>query len=66
MIVDFKQASEEIKKHRRDICNLCPHIRAKFKILGITLFNRNQCTKCWCIIKAKTSLKIEKCPIEKW
>ena len=66
MIVDFKQAEDSVKKYRRDICNTCPHIRATFKLLGITLSNRKQCTVCKCDIKAKTSLKIETCPKEKW
>ena len=41
---------------RRAICATCPHIRAA----GL------QCGVCLCLIRLKTKLKTEECPIGKW
>lgn len=62
----FEKATGKVKIERRKICGGCPHIRAKFRIFGIPLANRNQCGVCKCDVKLKTSLKLEKCPKGKW
>lgn len=49
-----KIASEETKKQRITICELCDHNK-----LGV-------CSKCGCIIHLKTQWKTAKCPIDKW
>lgn len=48
-------ASEEEKDRRYSICEDCPH-------LTIT----KQCTKCGCIMPAKTKLLHATCPLGKW
>ena len=47
-------ASKEIRAERRGICNVCSSRK------GIL------CTECGCIIRAKTCVAFEKCPIGKW
>lgn len=48
--------SDEIQKKRQDICDGCP------KRIALT----NQCGVCKCFLSAKTRLKQESCPEEKW
>ena len=45
-----------VSKARQDVCNACPH---RLKVT-------NQCTKCGCFLAAKTKIKQEKCPLDKW
>jgi hypothetical protein len=52
----LKFADPETVKNRREICETC---EARNPIL-------NTCTVCNCLIKAKTKLLDEKCPMEKW
>ena len=47
-------AKSETVHHRLEICRTCPHKKGMI------------CGKCGCIIKAKTRLGREKCPIGKW
>jgi hypothetical protein len=50
------KASKELKEERRDVCNKCELFK---KDVGI-------CGECYCIVKLKTALAGEKCPIGKW
>jgi hypothetical protein len=45
---------ETVVEARRDLCNECPQARA------------GRCRECGCIIRLKTKLKTEACPIGKW
>jgi hypothetical protein len=45
---------KQVKQERRNICNVCPSRK------GIL------CSECGCIIRAKTCVAFEKCPIDKW
>ena len=47
---------EAVAKQRQDICNGCD------KRIKLT----NQCKECGCFLAAKTKIKQEKCPLEKW
>lgn len=47
---------EELANTRLDICNSCDYLYAPTK----------SCTKCGCFVVAKTKLKQQKCPIDKW
>lgn len=47
--------TEEVKNERRAICETCP-----------MLLKTRQCAECLCFIDLKTTLKQEKCPLEKW
>jgi len=50
------KSSEEISAYRLEICKACDFYRAK----------TNQCKKCGCFMKLKTTLANAKCPIGKW
>jgi hypothetical protein len=50
------RSGEELGQYRLDICKTCEFYRAK----------TNQCKKCGCFMKLKTSLANAKCPINKW
>jgi Family of unknown function (DUF6171) len=50
------RSGEELAKHRLEICSTCEFYRAK----------TNQCKKCGCFMKLKTSLENAKCPLGKW
>ena len=47
---------EEISAYRLEICNGCEFFRKA----------TNQCKKCGCFMKLKTTLEKAKCPIGKW
>ena len=47
---------EEVKQQRLDTCLNCP------KLIELT----KQCGECLCFVNYKTSLRQEKCPLEKW
>lgn len=56
-------------KARRDICRECEHATKNAARLdrptkGLTV--RSKCDLCKCYIQAKTQLKKESCPLEKW
>jgi hypothetical protein len=53
---DARITDQAIVDKRYDLCKSCEHF-----IKATT-----QCTKCGCIMKAKTTLKIAECPIGKW
>jgi hypothetical protein len=62
-------APAEVVQARRDICRECPFAtkdqREKFIAnKGLTTFSR--CTKCGCVIAAKTKIAGEVCPDGKW
>jgi hypothetical protein len=44
-----------LSNERMNVCNKCP-----FKS------KKNTCKKCGCFLPAKTKVKLEKCPINKW
>jgi hypothetical protein len=48
--------SEQTKFERRAICESCP------KLIKIT----RQCSECLCFVDLKTTIKQEKCPLDKW
>jgi len=48
--------SEEERNVRYDICKSCEHF------VSLT----SQCTKCGCIMTAKTYLPFSECPVGKW
>ena len=50
------RSGEELAQHRLSICSTCEFYRPK----------TNQCKKCGCFMKLKTSLENAKCPIRKW
>ncbi len=62
----FEKAGISTIAVRRLICRDCPAKRSEFKILWITIFKKDQCSKCKCIIELKIKLKDEKCPLGKW
>ena len=51
-----KRISDIDAEIRFDICKSCP------ELVELT----NQCKKCGCFMKAKTTLESAKCPIGKW
>jgi hypothetical protein len=50
------RSSEDLGQYRLDICKACEFYRAK----------TNQCKKCGCFMKLKTTLENARCPIGKW
>ncbi len=50
---------QDISNPRLEICYKCPY---KKNIKGIGYI----CKKCGCILKAKTTIINEKCPLNKW
>lgn len=53
-IAGLTLATQETKNNRRNICNNCESRKAFL------------CSECGCIIRAKTAVDNEKCPIQKW
>jgi hypothetical protein len=51
-----EKVSEKAQERRMSICKECPFF---IKVTG-------QCSKCGCIMKAKTKLADAFCPIDKW
>lgn len=49
-------ADDATAEARREICAVCPELKQP---LG-------RCSKCGCIVKAKTALKNQSCPLKKW
>ena len=50
------RSPEDLAKYRLEICHTCDFYRPK----------TNQCKKCGCFMKLKTSLANAKCPLGKW
>ena len=50
------RTQEEISEYRLEICRGCEFYRKR----------TNQCSKCGCFMKLKTTLEKAKCPIGKW
>jgi hypothetical protein len=46
----------EIREQRLEICNQCPELRE----------NSRTCIQCGCFVDAKTAIKSQKCPLDKW
>jgi hypothetical protein len=53
---DIERSSEEVKNERMEICRSCPFF------IKIT----TQCSKCGCVMEAKTRLAEASCPVDKW
>lgn len=53
---NIERSSEEIKNERMEICRSCPFF------IKIT----TQCSKCGCVMEAKTRLAEASCPVNKW
>ena len=51
-------ANKQLIKSRQATCETCPFKNSKFLI--------TKCTICGCVIRAKTKLATESCPLEKW
>lgn len=50
------RSSQELSAYRLEICKQCVFYRPK----------TNQCKKCGCFMKLKTTLANAKCPMGKW
>lgn len=50
------RSGEDLIKYRLGICQTCEFFRARTQ----------QCKKCGCFMKLKTTLKRASCPIKKW
>lgn len=50
------RSPEELAQYRLEICKQCDFYKPR----------TNQCRKCGCFMKLKTSLERAKCPIGKW
>lgn len=53
---NIEKVSDEIQKMRFDLCKSCEFLKQ----------STNQCTKCGCFMKLKTTLPNAECPIHKW
>ena len=53
---DSEKVSDALAEARFSICEGCEHL----------LKATNQCKKCGCFMKIKTTLKYAECPINKW
>jgi hypothetical protein len=51
-----ERSPDALQKERMDICKECPFF---IKVTG-------QCSKCGCIMEAKTRLAEASCPVDKW
>ena len=58
--IQNKFADGSVKEHRRLICSTCPK-KTKEAFTGVEL-----CSKCGCVIMAKTALTHAVCPEGKW
>ena len=56
------RADEAVVAGRRSICRSCD--KATRCKNNVTMFCK--CTVCGCMLKAKTSLASERCPLKKW
>jgi len=55
-IVNRRFVSDEKKKGRRAICEICPSWNKRLNI----------CRECGCQMRVKTSLSSSQCPLGKW
>lgn len=46
----------EIRDQRLEICNQCPELRELTR----------QCKQCGCFVDAKTAIRNQHCPLDKW
>ncbi len=53
---------EQIIEERRKICRACPHAVPCVANVG----KRCKCAKCGCLLRAKTAVMEESCPLQKW
>jgi hypothetical protein len=56
LLIEDSRVSDEVQQERFDICKGCPEL----------IKTTNQCKKCGCFMKLKTTLKEAACPIGKW
>ncbi|NDB60995.1 hypothetical protein EB001_21495 [bacterium] len=50
------RSGEQLSKYRLEICQACDFYKKR----------TNQCKKCGCFMKLKTTLENARCPIGKW
>lgn len=62
-LISNNPAIEEIAKPRLLICSSCPFIVELIKVAGREVY---KCSKCSCLVEAKTRVMVETCPIGKW
>jgi hypothetical protein len=53
--------ANKLAESRLLLCSVCPENLDKPEVK-----NSSTCSKCGCIIKAKTRVKTAKCPLNKW
>lgn len=53
---NMPRSGDELKESRLAICRTCEYFKPRTE----------QCRKCGCFMKLKTSLEQAKCPIGKW
>lgn len=63
------KAADEVIEARRFACRTCPLITRNEKFsdspnYGVT--NLSRCTQCGCVVKAKTMIASEECPLGWW
>lgn len=61
-VIGLEQAPLPIIEERRGICRGCEHA----KPCPLLPARKCTCSKCGCVLKAKTTLAGESCPIGKW
>lgn len=49
-------ADKEVAQDRLNICLSCEHLYQPTR----------QCKKCFCLVDAKTKVRDQKCPVQKW
>lgn len=69
LLVGKNKADETMIQKRRDICRECEFATRDKALLdrpskGLTAYS--QCLKCACVLKYKTMLCEERCPVGKW
>lgn len=69
--IPVDQAPPEIVKQRWDFCRECPHASKDKRLVdrpskGLVALSRCRHPDCGCLIKCKTKLASESCPIGKW
>jgi hypothetical protein len=56
------RADDATIERRRSICRNCPHAQP----CPLSAGKKCKCAKCGCLLKAKTAIAGERCPIGKW
>lgn len=55
-LINGEKSPEDLAEYRLNVCKACEFYRER----------TNQCKKCGCFMKLKTTLAKAKCPINKW